>query len=100
MGGTREGGLYTKELLLEKYGKDYYRYIGQIGGRKGHTGGFYGNRDLASEAGRLGGMISKRRPADPRKKKRQREFNRVHKHLIRIGERARRQREREQRHSN
>jgi len=34
--------------------------IGAMGGRKGHTGGFFANRELASEAGRLGGRRSRR----------------------------------------
>jgi hypothetical protein len=33
---------------------------GAIGGRNGHTGGFYANRELAREAGRRGGKISRR----------------------------------------
>jgi hypothetical protein len=34
-----------------------------MGGRKGHTGGFAANRELAREAGRKGGLISRRRKA-------------------------------------
>ena len=42
--------------------EDFYKRIGAIGGRKGTTGGFAANRELAREAGRKGGMISRRRP--------------------------------------
>ena len=33
---------------------------GAIGGRNGHTGGFYANRELARTAGAKGGRISRR----------------------------------------
>ena len=31
-----------------------------MGGKKGHTGGFFANRDLARAAGAKGGRISRR----------------------------------------
>ena len=34
-----------------------------MGGKKGRTGGFYANRELARLAGAKGGKISKRRKA-------------------------------------
>jgi hypothetical protein len=34
-----------------------------MGGRAGHTGGFYANRDLARAAGRKGGLKSRRGPS-------------------------------------
>lgn len=37
-----------------------YQLIGGIGGRKGTTGGFFANRELAIIAGRKGGLISRR----------------------------------------
>jgi general stress protein YciG len=43
---------------------DFYSRIGAIGGRKGTTGGFYQNRELAREAGKKGGRISKRRKSN------------------------------------
>ena len=46
--------------MLERYGKDFYKEIGRIGGKKGTTGGFFANRDLARTAGSRGGTISKR----------------------------------------
>jgi len=56
---TREGGLKARDKNLAK-DPDFYKKIGAIGGKNGHTGGFYANRKLASEAGRKGGSISRR----------------------------------------
>lgn len=64
MAGTKIGGLSAASTNKKKYGPDFYRRIGQKGGRNGHTGGFAANRDLARIAGRKGGKISKRKPAD------------------------------------
>ena len=61
MAGTKMGGQKAAATNKAKYGKDFYARIGAIGGRMGHTGGFYANRQLAREAGRLGGRISRRR---------------------------------------
>lgn len=36
--------------------------IGALGGKKGTTGGFWANRELAREAGRIGGLKSRRGP--------------------------------------
>lgn len=63
MSGTRAGGLRAAATNKEKYGEDFYSRIGTKGGRNGHTGGFAANRELACEAGRKGGRISRRRPA-------------------------------------
>lgn len=41
-------------------GEDFYKRIGALGGKNGHTGGFYADRELASRAGRKGGAISRR----------------------------------------
>ncbi len=60
MAGTREGGQAAASKNLSKYGKDFYARIGRMGGKKGRTGGFYANRELAREAGRIGGMKSRR----------------------------------------
>lgn len=60
MTGTLNGGLKARDTNYEKYGKDFYRNIGAIGGKLGHTGGFASNHDLAREAGRKGGLISRR----------------------------------------
>ncbi|HKX23669.1 MAG TPA: hypothetical protein VJM46_00380, partial [Candidatus Saccharimonadales bacterium] len=51
------------ETNKKKYGKDFYARIGAMGGKKGTTGGFAANRDLARLAGAKGGRISRRRKA-------------------------------------
>jgi general stress protein YciG len=61
MSGTKEGGIKARETNYRKYGKDFYRKAGAIGGKLGKTGGFYANRELAREAGRKGGLKSRRR---------------------------------------
>ena len=63
MAGTKEGGKKAAATNKAKYGDDFYREMGRIGGRKGHTGGFAANPALAREAGRRGGLISRRGPA-------------------------------------
>lgn len=60
MAGTIAGGKAAAATNKQKYGADFYRKIGAEGGKKGRTGGFYANRQLASEAGRKGGIISRR----------------------------------------
>ena len=60
MPGTREGGSKARETNRAKYGSDFYAQIGRIGGHNGRTGGFAANPELAKEAGRLGGLKSKR----------------------------------------
>lgn len=60
MAGTKAGGMAAAETNKKKYGADFYAKIGAMGGKKGHTGGFYANRELARIAGAKGGKISKR----------------------------------------
>jgi len=60
MAGTKKGGKAAAQTNKAKYGSDFYAKIGQKGGKLGHTGGFYANRELARTAGRLGGRISRR----------------------------------------
>lgn len=60
MAGTRAGGIRAAMRNKEKYGSDFYARIGAEGGKKGKTGGFYANRELAREAGRKGGLKSRR----------------------------------------
>lgn len=62
MAGTRAGGAKAATTNRTKYGRDFYARIGAMGGRSGHTGGFYANRELAREAGRKGGLKSRRGP--------------------------------------
>lgn len=63
MSGTKAGGQKARNTNYKRHGKDFYKRIGQIGGRNGHTGGFAANPALAREAGRKGGRISRRGPA-------------------------------------
>lgn len=60
MAGTKLGGKAAAATNKAKYGADFYAKIGAKGGRLGRTGGFYKNRELAREAGRRGGRISRR----------------------------------------
>jgi hypothetical protein len=68
MAGTVAGGKAAAATNKEKYdasymklyGMTFYQYNGHLGGKKGRTGGFYANRDLARLAGAKGGRISRR----------------------------------------
>lgn len=74
MSGTRAGGLKTKAKVIARFGKDYYRQMGHIGGCNGTTGGFacldtgadgLTGPERARVAGARGGKISRRGPARP-----------------------------------
>ncbi len=60
MAGTKMGGKAAASTNKTKYGSDFYAKIGAMGGKKGTTGGFYANRELARVAGAKGGRISRR----------------------------------------
>lgn len=60
MAGTKAGGQAAAKTNKTKYGPDFYARIGAAGGKKGRTGGFYANRELAREAGARGGRVSRR----------------------------------------
>lgn len=60
MAGTISGGKKAALKNKERYGEDFYKKLGAIGGRNGHTGGFAANPELARMAGQKGGKISKR----------------------------------------
>lgn len=60
MAGTAKGGKLAAKTNKNKHGADFYARIGAMGGKKGTTGGFFANRELAREAGRKGGRISRR----------------------------------------
>jgi len=60
MSGTVQGGKRAAEKNKACHGPDFYARIGAMGGRKSKNGGFAANRELAKEAGRKGGMISRR----------------------------------------
>jgi uncharacterized protein len=65
MGGTISGGKLAAQTTIELHGADFYSRIGREGGKKGRTGGFFANRELARKAGAKGGKNSKpysRRP--------------------------------------
>lgn len=50
---------YTLKRMLPNGDKDFWRKTGAMGGKKGKTGGFFANRELARRAGRIGGSRSK-----------------------------------------
>ena len=60
MAGTVAGGKAAATTNRQRYGAGFYAKIGALGGKKGHTGGFYANRELARIAGAKGGKISRR----------------------------------------
>lgn len=60
MGGTKAGGRLAAATNRKKHGQDFYKKIGAMGGAASKTSGFYANRELASRAGRLGGIASRR----------------------------------------
>ena len=60
MAGTKSGGKAAAITNKANHGEDFYARIGSIGGKKGTTGGFYANRELARTAGAKGGTVSRR----------------------------------------
>lgn len=63
MAGNKVGGAKAATTNKTKHGADFYARIGAMGGKKGRTGGFAANRELARIAGAKGGSISRRGPA-------------------------------------
>ena len=62
MSGTKEGGRKAAKTTRERHGDDFYAKIGKKGGQNGYgMKGFAMNPELAREAGRKGGSISRRR---------------------------------------
>ncbi len=59
MSGTTEGGKKAAATTIRKHGADFYSRNGAIGGKKGRTGGFFADRELARTAGAKGGRISR-----------------------------------------
>ena len=59
MAGTREGGLKASRTNRQRYGDEFHKTIGRMGGAVSRGGGFT-DRELASWAGRKGGQTSKR----------------------------------------
>lgn len=70
MSGTVAGGLKAKKTITERHGSDWYKKIGAIGGRNGHSGGFSADGRVGKDgltgperariAGAKGGAKSKR----------------------------------------
>ena len=64
MAGTVRGGKKAAETNKKFHGDDFYKKIGAIGGRNGHTGGFAYSKahglTTHIEAGRKGGKISRK----------------------------------------
>ena len=60
MAGTVKGGKAAAATNKSKHGADFYARIGAMGGKKGRTGGFAANPELARIAGAKGGRISRR----------------------------------------
>ena len=60
MSGTVAGGLKTKKTISERYGSDWYKKIGKLGGKACVPKGFAVNPELAKRAGSKGGKISRR----------------------------------------
>lgn len=60
MAGTKEGGKKAAATNKAKYGDNFYASIGAKGGKALVLKGFALNAELAREAGRKGGKISKR----------------------------------------
>ena len=63
MAGTKLGGQAAAVTNKQRYGEDFYARIGAIGGKKGRTGGFFANRELARTAGAKGARKSRRTKA-------------------------------------
>ena len=57
---TKTGGKLATETTKKRHGEDFYSKIGAIGGKKKVPKGFAVNIELARQAGRRGGKISKR----------------------------------------
>lgn len=63
MSGTISGGVTAANTNKKRHGADFYARIGRKGGQVRVPKGFAINRQLASEAGKVGGTRSKRGPA-------------------------------------
>ena len=69
MAGTKAGSIKARDTNKRKYGEDFYRKIGALGGKKGVTGGF-ASKEIGSDGltgherarlvGAKGGKISRR----------------------------------------
>lgn len=66
MSGTKAGGAKCRETNLRIHGEDFYKRIGSKGGKWCGPKGFALDPERAKNAGRKGGLISKRGPAKPK----------------------------------
>lgn len=73
MAGTKEGGKKAAETARARYGKDHYKKIGEIGGKKSRNGGFASQKvgadgltgaERAKLAGSVGGKNRWKAEAD------------------------------------
>lgn len=60
MAGTLTGGKKAAKTNKSVYGENFYKLIGQKGGKRKVPKGFAINKELAREAGRKGGLVSRR----------------------------------------
>jgi len=68
MSGNRAGGLKAGQTNKRKYGEDFYKRLGEMGGHSSRgCGGFAANPELAKIAGSKGGKRSKRGPGKVKK---------------------------------
>ena len=91
MSGTVAGGIRTRDTNYKYQGRNYYRRIGAIDGKNGHTGGFYGDRERARTLGALGGKVSRRGHYKTTEKER-REIRKAYEELLAIHNKAKRER--------
>lgn len=98
MPGTRQGGLNAAATNKERYGKSYYKRIGALGGLKSTGGGFRANPELASLAGKLGGLKSKRgdKPGVPMTEETKQQIAKLEKQLAELKESIRNDRQKAQ----
>lgn len=76
MSGTQTGGERAAETNKKRYGENFYKRIGALGGKKSIGGGFAANRELAKEAGSIGGKRRWERYRDQQAEERRQEMKR------------------------
>lgn len=95
MAGNKAGGVKAAMINKKKYGKDFYKKIGRMGGAKGTTGGFYCNRELARVAGSIGGSRTRMRKMgldNPEQIKYRTKVQKAYEHLRKIQQKAAKER--------
>jgi len=60
LSGSKIGGQKAAATNKARYGEDFYRTIGRVGGSRRVAKGFAMNRELAAKASKIGGHISRR----------------------------------------